>query len=299
MLLPCRILAQSVVIKKQAPAADSEITMHDFRYQAEMKSANPLVTPFNEKPGLALLSSAVIPGLGQATNGKWLRAGAYIVAEVALLAVHFKNINAAHREERKYKQFAEDNWSVVTYAKWLDNYYEQNGIVSPAMNALREQIAGVDPAYNHDTDWNVIDIELLRNVERNTPFFYPDRTGNNFSHTMPAYGSQQYFELISKYFQYGPGWRDFGTDPNGEALDSLYQLNWNGTDMPPNFIQGSVLAANFNSKYRIAGNMLSLLVLNHIVSAFDAFLTVKIKNNRLKAEADLLKPEMFSLKYHF
>lgn len=301
--VPGILQAQSVILSKESKADEptKKITLSDFKYRPLHNGSGSLMNPITQQPGLALVSSAIIPGAGQAANGKWLRAGAYILAEAVLLTVHFNRLNDARNQERQYKQYAEENWSVVTYAQWLDNYYEQNGIAgNEALNRLRNQIEGVAPAYDHDIDWDVIDIETLREVERDTPFIYPDgSSSNNFSHTLPSYGSQQYFELISKYFQYGPGWRDFGTARNGDPIDNAYQLSWDGSDLSSGFFQGSSLAERFNDNYRIAGNMISLLVLNHIVSAFDAFLTVKIKNNRLKAETNLLSPEMFSIKYRF
>lgn len=297
--IPAVAAGQFVIDNETAPKKQPKITIKDFDYRAGAATADAFFNPAQKKPGYALVSSAIIPGSGQAANGKWLRAGGYLLAEVLLLTVHFTRLNDARRQERRYEQFANENWSVVTYSQWLVNYYDQNGLSGQSINELRNQIEGVEPAYDTAVDWNVVDIELLRKIERNTPFIYPDRAGNNFSHSMPAYGSQQYYELISKYYQYGPGWRDFGSDQNGRELDNRYKLNWNGSDMPFNFFRGASLAEQFNDNYRLAGNMLSLLVLNHIVSAFDAFLTVKMKNNRLKAEANPLKTEMFSLKYRF
>lgn len=290
LMVPGITTAQSLLHQEYSQKEKQQISIEDFKYQANYKGSKNFFSPVRKKPGFALISSAVIPGSGQAANGKWLRAGAYILAEAVLLTVHLTSLHDAREQERQYEQFANQNWSVVTYARWLDNYYENNGIASQPIDELRSQIEGIDPTYNTDVDWNVVDIELLRRVERNTPFIYPDRTGNNFSHVMPDYGSQQYYELISKYYQYGPGWRDFG---------SRYKLNWDGTDMPPNFFKGSKMAETFNDNYRLAGNMVSLLILNHIISAFDAFLTVKTKNNRLKAKTNPLNPGMFSLKYHF
>ena len=301
VLLPAVLMAQPV---KQAHLLEKNrerLTMDDFKYRSSEnnQNSNSLLNPVRKKPGLALLSSAILPGSGQAANNKWLRAGVYLAAEALLFTVHFNSINEAKRQERRYEEFANNNWSVVTYAKWLVNYYDQNNLSNSAINELRNQVQGLSPSYNTEADWSIVDIELLRRVERNTPFIYPDRSGNNFSHVMPDYGSQQYYELISKYYQYGPGWRDFGNDQNGGNLDNPYKLNWDGTDMPLNFFRGSSLAERFNDKYRLAGNMLSLLVLNHVVSAFDAFLTVKIKNNRIKAEANPLKLQSFSVKYNF
>lgn len=301
LLLPAVLLAQPVKEARLLENSRQRLTMDDFKYRrSEMvRNSNTLLNPVRQKPGLALLSSAVLPGSGQAANNKWLRAGAYLAAEALLFTVHISRLNEAKKQERVYVEFANENWSVVTYAKWLVDYYDQNNLSNSAIDELRNQVQGLNPSYNTEIDWNIVDIELLRRVERNTPFIYPDRSGNNFSHVMPDYGSQQYYELISKYYQYGPGWRDFGNNQNGGSLDNPYKLNWDGTDMPFNFFRGSTLAERFNDNYRLAGNMLSLLVLNHIVSAFDAFLTVKIKNNRIKAEANPLKLQSFSIKYNF
>lgn len=284
-----------------APDSDvSKITMHDLQPSVNYSDSDPFYQPIREKEGYALLSSAIIPGSGQAANGKWIRAGAYFLAEVAFIGLHIKNYHDAKAEQRRYKRFANNNWSVVSYANWLVDYHEQNQLSNPHIDDLESKLSGASASYNHEADWDKVDIELLRDVERNTPFVFPDKTGNTFSHVMPDYGSQQYYELISKYYQFGSGWNDFGQNKNGESVNNTYQLNWDGSDMPFNFYRGSRLAEQFNDSFRFAGNMVSLLILNHIVSAFDAFLSVKIKNNRLKTETNFLDPQQtISFKYHF
>ena len=279
----------------------NKITMQDLKPQINYAESSPFYQPLQEKPGYAFLSSAILPGTGQAANGKWLRAGAYFLAEVILAGVHFKSYHDAKVEQRRYHQFANQNWSVVNYAHWLVQYHDQNNLNNPYIDQLRQEIAGASASYDPQQDWKKVDIALLRKVEQNTPYVFSDsQVGNMFSHEMPDYGSQQYYELISKYYQFGVGWRDFGQDRNGNNLDSNYQLSWDGSDMPFNFFHGATLAEDFNDSYRLAGNMLSFLILNHLVSAFDAFLTVKIKNNRIDTSSNLLDPyRAFTLRYHF
>lgn len=278
----------------------------DLSYRASSSTVDftefSLVDAMRTKPGYAFLASALIPGLGQAANKKWWRAGAYFVADAIFLVMHITKQNRAEELQREYEQFADNNWSVVTYSKWLVEYHKQNRIYqdNQYIEDLEQDVEGVDPAYQTSTDWAVVDIALLRNVENNTPFISEDGTsGNIFSHEMPDYGSQQYYELISKYYQYGAGWNDFGVNRQGEPLDSFYQLAWDGSDMPPHFLQGARMAEQFNDTYRIAGNMLSYMLLNHVVSAFDAFITVKLKNNRLETETNFFGLNQFTLKYHF
>lgn len=289
----------SVAAAQSAESVQKKITIEDLKPKIDYSQSEPFYQPVREKSGLALLSSAIVPGSGQAANKKWLRAGLYFLAEAAFVGVHLKSYHDAKAEQRRYEQFADNNWSVVTYAQWLIDYHEENNLQNQYISELRDELNGESAAYNPDEDWEKVDLELLRNVERNTPFVYPDQIGNEFSHVMPDYGSQQYYELISKYYQYGPGWNDF-FDNCEDNEDSCYKLNWDGSGMPFNFIRGAALAEDFNDSYRLAGNMVSLIILNHMISAFDAYLTVKIKNNRLEANADLLNPQRtFSVKIHF
>ncbi|MDX1637120.1 MAG: hypothetical protein R3281_04055 [Balneolaceae bacterium] len=281
-------------------AETDELTMSDFRYAVASDPLSGRVAGIlRSSPGAALVGSALVPGLGQAVNDKWIRAGAYLLADAVFLAVHLTNQRRAEKLQREYERFADDNWSVVTYAQWLVAYHEQNGVANPYIWELENQVEGVNPTYNPDTDWNTVNLQTLRRVERNTPFISPEGSGNAFSHEMPNYGSQQYYELISKYYQYGPGWNNFGVNSNGDPIDSRYQLAWNGSDMPPHFFEGADMADRFNNKYRVAGNMLAYMLLNHVVSAFDAFVTVKLKNNRLQTRTNFLGPQQFTITYRF
>lgn len=286
----CFLMIGGIVFAQPDQSAKN-ITIDDLKPKINYSQSDPFYEPVRKKAGWALLSSAVLPGSGQAANKKWVRAGLYFLAEAVMIGVHVKSYHDAKVEQKKYERFADNNWSVVTYAQWLVEYHEQNNLSNSYINDLRQEIAGKTADYDPDSDWQKVDLDLLRNVEENTPFVYPEKVGNNFSHVMPSYGSQQYYELISKYYQYGPGWNDF---------DSRYQLNWDGSGMPHNFILGANMAEDFNDSYRLAGNMVSFLILNHIVSAFDAFLTVKIKNKELEADSNLLNPHRtFTLKFHF
>jgi hypothetical protein len=75
---------------------------------------------------------------------------------------------------------------------------------------------------------------------------------------------------------------------------------WDGTDKPFTlFYQGRDRAQQFNENYRAAGNILTLLVVNHVVSAFDALFTVQLKNSRIETNTNLMKNEQFSVTWHF
>jgi len=289
-LLPVMSIAQNIhssdlIIKKDHDKTAS-LSKSDLITPVMMRSpsgSGSLITSLNEKAGVAFLSSALIPGSAQAAQGNWVRAGIYMAVEVGTIYLHLNYNNRARRGERSYESWADQNWSVMQYAQWLVEYHDFNSISNPHLEDLRAMVNGFNPAFNTSVDWQRVNIQLLRNVERNTPYITTDNlTALNFSHVLPDYGSQQYYELISKYFQYAPGWRDyypyhteFGTNP--------YFIDRAGGKASPMFFEGVDRNFRFNQDYRIANNLILLLITNHVISAFDAYFTVRVKQNRVQA----------------
>ncbi len=197
-------------------------------------------------------------------------------------------------------------WSVVAYSDWLVGYYDNNEISHPRLEELRTMVNGANggtgPNFT-DTrnDWNEINIKLLQEIERATPLVCGTcDSGNKFSHVLPSYGSQQYYELISKYYQFEGGWSDFYAENvaiNNPNYNYLYDNK--GALASEYFLLGVERADQFNNNYRRAGNILNVLLINHVVSAFDALFTVKLKNAQLQASADMMRADSFSLTLHF
>ena len=299
---PYKNFASPVAYKMEVEEA-KPITISDFRIsgatQEFPREKSSFLDITREKSGVAFVASALVPGLGQALNGKWGRASGYFLAEALGIFYHIDQQNKGRRRERAYERFANAEWSVVAYSQWIVNYYDQNNLSHPELESLRNQVQGVNPAFNFEIDSRAVDLNLLNRIEQGTPFVFPDRQGNNFSHLLPDYGSQQYYELISKYYQFQGGWRDF-YDQNTTNPAHTYQYAWNGSDATTQFFQGVDQAAQFNSNFRAAGNIVTLLIVNHMVSAFDAFFTVKLNNNRrLKTEMNLLQQEQLTVRYNF
>lgn len=267
-------------------------------------------------PGIAMLSSVIIPGSGQAFNGKWGRAAAYFLTEAVSLAYYFNQNAQAKENERSYKAYADKNWSVLAYAQWLVAYSEANGLTN-GYETLQSELATLSandqyPNFsNTSDDWRKVNLSTIRAVEVQTRFVFDNPSGcgtndppncqikNEFSHIVQDYGSQQYYELMSKYYQFQPGWKDFYEQRLSEGNAHVYQYTWNRAMITPNFIEGRDRAYEFNENYRQAGNILKFLVVNHVISAFDAFFTVKLKNSRLETQANLVGEESVSLIWHF
>lgn len=278
------------IIKEDLQVTPTELSLSDFSYQADSEIKSGIVHSIRSKPGLAMLSSAIIPGSAQAANGKWVRAGIYLAAEAFTVLYYIDRNNTAKRQERNYISYANSSWSVVAYAQWLVDYSQAHNLDN-GYEALATNISGQTAEFN-TSDWNKVDLTLLQSVEVKTPYFFPDRQSSNFSHVLPAYGSQQYYELISKYYQFMGGWSDFSSTTNQRYF-------WDGTDISFQFAMGRDRAAQFNDNYRLAGNIFNLILINHVVSAFDGYFSVKLKNSRIETQANLLRPDSFSVILHF
>lgn len=304
---PVKSSLSGAVVKAEPASEPIPLTVSDFRFESSYFDASGsfLDVP-RTKPGVALLSSAVIPGSGQAFNGKWGRAALYLVAETVGVIYYFDQNNKAKANERAYERYANQNWSVLAYAQWLVAYSEANGI-NNGYQQLASEIAGQSPNWgNTPGDWSKVDLSTIRAIEVQTPFFYDNgRIASEFSHVVQDYGSQQYYELMSKYYQFLPGWQDFHSmnqalynDPAGNS--NQFQYPWNTSMLTDNFIEGRDRAEEFNNNYRQAGNILKLLLVNHVVSAFDAYFTVKLKNSRIETEANLMSVNnTVSVRWHF
>lgn len=277
-------------------------TLSDFHLSSDDLSSSSLLDAPRNNPGIAFAASALIPGSAQAANGKWVRAGIYFTAELVGVIYHL-NLNAkAKRQEKAYEQYTHEYWSVLAYSEWLVNYSQMHNLNNGWQN-LQAHIEGKTPDFgNTVNDWAKVNINLLHSVESQTPYYFKDRIGSNFSHTLPEYGSQQYYELISKYYQFQPGWQDwYGTITTSPTQTlEMYRYFWNGSDQPFDmFYEGRDRAQEFNDNYRVAGNIVKLLLVNHIVSAFDALFTVQLKNSRIETQTRLLNTEQFSVSWHF
>lgn len=289
--------AQSVVIEHKdvpgriKPGEFSYVKAFPFDHFLGFKPENSLSKKsgnFFDKvgtdPGLSFLSSAFVPGLGQAAHHQWIKAGVFAAIEAVTIYYHFHLRHQGSHLEGQYIQFADNNWSVVNYANFLVNYhnhYFQKDQIDPGSYIQKgpDPNQPYAPTYTHE-DWQRVNIEKLHQLEDIT--YYDGTSGVPFSHNMPDYGSQQYYELMSKYFQFGPGWKDF----QAKYQNNPYAISWSWNGMSPDFHQGSSRANEYNNKFRMATNVLTITIINHFVSAFDSFITAKLRTNRLHVEAN-------------
>lgn len=256
-------------------------SISDSDYDGANKWSDKTLDAFRTKPGTAFFGSLMLPGFSQAANKKWIRSALYIIAEASTILAHQVYLNEGRNGEKAYRNFIDQNWSVQKYAEYVVDYnnrynaeYQTNPLTINDLANSNASFSSGDFGFGR-SDWGKIDIDKLRALENKTK--YQKNSWNagstSFSHPLPNYGSQQYYELVAKYFQFGPGWRDFST--------SLETITWTLQDMSDQFKDASDQSTSFNNSLRTASRLTSLIILNHVISAFDGYFTVKLKNFEL------------------
>lgn len=266
---------------------ETPVSVNDFRYTTQTVSVmDGFITEFDmestqsrsflnyiaDRPGLAFASSAIVPGFGQVANRQWWKTALFAGIEIGAIFIYYERRDHARRVERDYWEKANTHWSVVQYAEFLANYSQldfdlRDVFFDEGWSAYMANNGR--PTFNHLTDQSWINLSELNRLETITLY---RSTGLPFSHVVPAYNSQQYYELVSKYFQFGPGWRDW----NGDVTI----VDGGVADMSPMWREHTRMEEEFNDAYRLSSNMVMVLLANHVFSAFDALFTSKLRLHR-------------------
>ncbi|NOS83769.1 MAG: hypothetical protein HOP31_01410 [Ignavibacteria bacterium] len=201
--------------------------------------------------GLGVLLSALIPGAGEFYGENYLKAGVFFGVELLAWATFAYFESKGNKKEDEYQAYADQYWDVRTYARWLKNegFNESSGINpdEPNRDILREQIMVCERA--------------------------------NFSHTMPEYESQQYYELIGKYQNFQAGWTNLQHVPTKGAGPYNYQ-----TYHDPVFTNYAADRQKANDFFDYAKIGPITAIVNHILSAADAAWVISTYNSKIKVE---------------
>jgi len=166
---------------------DSKIILGNYIQQQTVFSDE---LPGRKTPVLSGILSAIVPGAGQFYNEDYWIAGIFLAAEVALIYVGLTYDKKADDQTASFEKYADENWSVVDYAIWLNTYEGANIAIDPDESKK---------------PWERVNWSELNAAE----------TG---SHHLPPHGEQQYYELIGKYHQYSSGWNDFAGGANEDLI---------------------------------------------------------------------------------
>ena len=228
--------------------ADSKLVFDHY-------DSNELVFAFDDipdkkSPALAGVMSAVLPGSGELYVGEYIKAAIFFVVEAALITTAVVYDNKGDDQTAEFQVFADENWSVVKYSNYLNDHQNELGIPE----GCNINITGDPnlPPWERIENWNEINF-----------------CESGFSHKLPHYGEQQYYELIGKYNQYSSGWNTF--DP---ATDGF-------RDVPQIMLDYSKMRGEANDTYNVAAKAVIGIYINHVLSAIDAIWSASSYNKNL------------------
>jgi len=220
--------------------ADSKIISNSYPELNRNPMADDL--PGKKSPVLSGVLSAILPGAGQVYNEDWWIAGVFVVVEAALITTAVVYDNKGDDQTEYFENYADENWSVVQYAEYLNGLNDPN---DPDIE-IDYNTPGLKP-WERIVDWS-----QLNEAE----------TG---SHNLPPHGEQQYYELIGKYHQYIPGWPE-----------------WINTGTPPQImLDYSQMRGQANDYYNTSSTAIIGVYINHILSAAEAVWGATRFNNSL------------------
>jgi len=204
-----------------------------------------------KSPFLAGVFSFLVPGAGEFYSGEYLKAGIFLGVEAAVITVALLYDKKGNDQTESFQNFANQNWDAARYAQWtLDHLQQLNASITPDEISYYAQ-----NLFSGETvDWNILN-EMERSI------------GNGYSHALPPFGDQQYYELIGKYPQYAGGWNDFNSDD--------YH------DISPNFTYYSGERGKANDYYNVASKAVVGIYINHFLSTLDAVWSTISFNNKI------------------
>lgn len=197
----------------------------------------------SRSPFLAAGLSLVIPGAGEVYSQAYWRAILFAGLEAGLWYFTVSYNKKGDDQTDLFQRYADDNWSVVDYAEWLNKFAKTFKGGDQAVTITINPDKNLPP-------WERVDWVAMNKTESVIP---------EFSHRLPPYGDQQYYEMIGKYQQYNHGWND--ADPT----TAVYYTN-----VSPNFYFYANMRGDANRYYDHASTFAALIVVNHVLSAIDA-----------------------------
>jgi len=243
-------------ISSQKENARLELSNKLVAGEINLKKMTVSETEKAKSPVLAAVLSGVVPGAGQFYGKSFVKSAIFFGIEAGLWIVNVVFVKKGDDQTTFYENYAKTNWDIHKYAQWLvdQSFTGSSGINpnNPDLNALRLSI---------------------NNCE-----------SQNFSHTLPPDGDQQYYEVIGKYQNYTAGWKEaVGITKSNYEFTKLNQVDYYMTERQ-----------RANSYYNVGTYSLIAVMANHIVSAIDAVLTVNSRNEKLNLKGSVSFEPVYS-----
>ncbi|MFI5253019.1 MAG: hypothetical protein ACHQQQ_11380 [Bacteroidota bacterium] len=226
-----------------------------------------------KSPWIAGLLSLAVPGAGEFYSHSYTKAGIFAAIEAAAWIVHFRYNKMGQDGDTFLKAYVNQHYNVSQYLRWT---YRNTGVLTNNTVDPSKYYPGGGTTYDSppysNLDWNE-----LNDLERAVG----GAAYNGYTEALPFYGVEQYYKVLAKYDQFSTGWDDADTSaitPGNLPLTSRSRGEQSYYDTQ---------RAIKNHYYDIATGYLSVVLVNHIISAFDAAWSATRYNKSLHANLNM------------
>lgn len=245
------LLIFSVILNAQFP----QITSPDMIFLTRQNdfsefSWNENNSKINKSEKLkSAIYSLILPGWGQLANKHETAAWIFIGIELASWSTYFVLNHKADNLTEDVEAYVNDPINGFSRIQYYDNYYFKKHGNHLSLNGLNEE----------EQFQNLLADAALYSELKQLENEYGDEV-----HSLPDSKTQQYYEMVGKYKMFYHGWRIF--------LNTTY-LDWQNIHEIPGYIQSYYqLRQRMNDTYKHAGIAVSVVILNHLASAIQAYI---------------------------
>jgi len=239
-------------------------------------------------PRRAMFMSLVIPGLGQAYVGNYMRAAAFGVAELGIIGGSIAFNAIGDREKRKARKFADTAYSITKFEGYydtLENYirsvYEQDSLDDSVESRVTEEMSTLYLT----TDPEMTYTEMHRaDYEKESDDYY--RSIQLMAHVQGWNDAEPSITQIRENYEEGSITTESGMTYYIDTARYYFVDKTENYNSPvPGYSQNQekflTMVSNYDDYYRKGSDILFLLLLNHIGSAIEAGLSAKKHNENL------------------
>ncbi|MDQ3697386.1 MAG: hypothetical protein M3373_05095 [Gemmatimonadota bacterium] len=254
--------AQGVTVVARSPIAVDSLQVWEIGTPSQFRIGIAVPAPLpppavREKPWWTPISSAILPGSGQVVQGQ-RRGVPYLAAEAFLAAQYVQARNDGRAKRRDYQDLAQIARAIFTstfpagdfeYYERMEQFVESGAYDVEPGGALEPE---TDPTTFNGFTWE---------LARRTFWEEPD--------VAPPPDSHAYREAIEFYAR--------------RAVTSEFQWSWRNAQLEQDLFRRTIQSSN--SAFRRSSDYLAMIIANHVLSAVDAFIIV-----RLSRRGDVTSP---------
>lgn len=244
-------------------------------------------------PKVAMFLSLIVPGLGQAYTKHYVKAGVFVALEATAIGLSVACSNLGKKKYDEGIKFANQNFDFNkfnTYYNELSDYIlRQEGGDSAAITPTQEKLNGIyfDTLHGITAAFNQKSAEFYRDLEgQSNPYVQGWKDCEPTLKEITEFtGEDKKFIRNTNYeFKYLPY-----PDPTDSTLKYLvvrFDTAGNKLDSglfgySPNQSTYSTMISKSNDYYKLANTILTVMIINHLVSAVDALIGAMSYNNHL------------------